>query len=234
MMALDPHSQVIHMYPLRATALDPLPPSCCVGIPGRENSFLHCGEYVVVREHLAIDARMDLRLAPLTLHAKPCLSFNTWSSEWCRMLKSTRRTGCQLIYSPASVLLKRALSTTLREAVPLSWHSPKIWYTQVVLGTAIAIGLRVRPPSVPSLGVADGYKTSFVLAGKNNTVNLFFPLPAESVDGTSHQQSQLTVRVTGLIIVGLTSCTIPAQSPRAVCRFGFESQTCRTLWSDKS
>ena len=67
-MALDPQSQVIHMYPLGAAALDPLPPSCCVEIPGRENAFLHCGEYVVLREHLTIDAHIDH--APVTLHAK--------------------------------------------------------------------------------------------------------------------------------------------------------------------
>ena len=40
---------------------------------------------------------------------------------------------------------------------------------------------------MPSLCVADNYKWSFVLAGKNDTVNLFLPLPAESLDGTSHR-----------------------------------------------
>jgi hypothetical protein len=64
---------------------------------------------------------------------------------------------------------------------------PKFEKLQGVLGRAIAIGLRARPPSVPSLRVADNYKTSFVLAGKNDTVNLFLPLPDVSVDGTNHR-----------------------------------------------
>jgi hypothetical protein len=58
---------------------------------------------------------------------------------------------------------------------------------QCVLGGAIVLGLRARPPCVPSLRVADEYKWTFVLAGKNDTVNLFFPLPAQSLDGTSHR-----------------------------------------------
>jgi hypothetical protein len=58
---------------------------------------------------------------------------------------------------------------------------------QGVLGSSIVIGLRSRPPRVPSLRVADQYKWSFVLAGRHDTVNLFFPLPAESLDGTSHR-----------------------------------------------
>jgi hypothetical protein len=58
---------------------------------------------------------------------------------------------------------------------------------QGVLGSAIVIGLRARPPSVPSLRVAKQYKCSFVLAGAKDTVNLFLPLPAQSVDGTSHR-----------------------------------------------
>jgi hypothetical protein len=66
---------------------------------------------------------------------------------------------------------------------------PKFDELQGLLETAIAIGLRAQPPSVPSLRVADNCKTSFVLAGKNDTVNLFFPLPAESFDGTSHSSS---------------------------------------------
>jgi hypothetical protein len=49
------------------------------------------------------------------------------------------------------------------------------------------LGLWARPPCVKSLLVADDYKGSFVLAGVNDTVNLFFPLPAQSLDGTSHQ-----------------------------------------------
>jgi hypothetical protein len=58
---------------------------------------------------------------------------------------------------------------------------------QCVLGGAIVLGLRARPPCVPSLRVAEEYKWTFVLAGKNDTVNLFFPLPAQSLDGTSHR-----------------------------------------------
>ena len=64
---------------------------------------------------------------------------------------------------------------------------PKFQKLQGVLGSAIVVGLRARPPRVPSLWVADQYKWSFVLAAKNDTVNLFYPLPAQSVDGTSHQ-----------------------------------------------
>ena len=63
---------------------------------------------------------------------------------------------------------------------------PKIRETTRGTGRAIVIGLRARPPSVSSLLVADDFKWSFVLAGQNDTVNLFFPLPAESLDGTSH------------------------------------------------
>jgi hypothetical protein len=58
---------------------------------------------------------------------------------------------------------------------------------QAVLGSAIVLGLRACPPCVPSLLVADEYKWSFVLAAKNDTVNLFFPLPDKSVDGMSHR-----------------------------------------------
>jgi hypothetical protein len=64
---------------------------------------------------------------------------------------------------------------------------PKFQRLQGVLGSSIVLGLRARPPCVPSLRVADEYKWSFVLAGKNDTVNLFFPLPAESVDLMSHR-----------------------------------------------
>jgi hypothetical protein len=63
----------------------------------------------------------------------------------------------------------------------------KFQKVQAVLGSAIVLGLRAKPPRVPSLLVVDDYKWSFVLAGKNDTVNLFFPLPAETVDGMSHR-----------------------------------------------
>jgi hypothetical protein len=56
-MALDPRSEDTNTYPLDADELMPFQPSCCVGIPGREHSFLNCGEYIVLREPLlAIDA----------------------------------------------------------------------------------------------------------------------------------------------------------------------------------
>jgi hypothetical protein len=67
-MALDPQSEATHTYPLDANILVPFPPSCCVGIPGREQSFLHCGEFIVLRERLAIDAHVDGE--PVTVHAK--------------------------------------------------------------------------------------------------------------------------------------------------------------------
>jgi hypothetical protein len=55
-MALDPQSEDTHTYPLDSDVLVPLPPSCCVEIPGRDQSFLHCGEFIVLRESLEMDA----------------------------------------------------------------------------------------------------------------------------------------------------------------------------------
>jgi hypothetical protein len=149
-----------------------------------------------------------------------CLSFNTWSSEWHRMLMSPQRTGCQLIYSPASVLLERALNDDQRSSsfeLTLNQNSRNF---KVYL-KAIIIGQHAHPPSVPSLLVAEDYTWTFVLAGKN----LFFPLSAESLDGTSHRAHHH-----GIDFI----YELPAQGQRAVCHFGSESLTCCTLWSDKS
>ena len=67
-MALDPESEDTHTYPLDDDILIPFQPCSCISIPGRELSFLHCGEFIVLREHLAIDADVDGE--PVTLHAK--------------------------------------------------------------------------------------------------------------------------------------------------------------------
>ena len=67
-MALNPQSEDTHVYPLDANELVPFPPSCSVGIPGREHSFLNCGEYIVLRHRLSFDAYFDDE--PVTLHAK--------------------------------------------------------------------------------------------------------------------------------------------------------------------
>jgi hypothetical protein len=63
----DPESEDMHAYPLDDNIFIPLQPFCSVSIPGREQSFLHCGEFIVLREHLAIDAVIDGESA--VLHA---------------------------------------------------------------------------------------------------------------------------------------------------------------------
>jgi hypothetical protein len=67
-MAMDPHSEESHTFPPDSDRLAPLEPSCCVRISGREQSFLHCGEYIVLRDILAIDADVDGKT--VTLHAR--------------------------------------------------------------------------------------------------------------------------------------------------------------------
>jgi hypothetical protein len=67
-MALDPKSEDRHTYPLNDDMLIPFQRCSCVSIPGREQSFLHCREFIVQQEHLAIDADVDGTL--VTLHAK--------------------------------------------------------------------------------------------------------------------------------------------------------------------
>ena len=67
-MALDPQSEDTHVYPLDADVLAPSPPSFCIGIPGREQAFLHCGEFVILREHLEVEADFDG--AAVTVHAQ--------------------------------------------------------------------------------------------------------------------------------------------------------------------
>jgi hypothetical protein len=67
-MALDPESEDTHMYPPDDDILIPFQPCSCVRIPRREHSFLHCWDFIVLQEHLAIDADVDG--VPVTLHAK--------------------------------------------------------------------------------------------------------------------------------------------------------------------
>jgi hypothetical protein len=344
-MALDPESEDTHTYPLDADELVPFPPSCCVGIPGREHSFLHCGEYAVLSEQLEIDA--DVEGGPVTLHAKvgrilrittigdsqrillgllffasdfptpmirdggappdrrqyveypkQVVLSNTvkwipgatilgeafvftahevnkgtgshavgmenafharfqWEKKdleesnfhpigpeatlesyddsysrrnWDLLVRVSTLINRELARSSIAqhssknialyltkaefqylkfrmmpdieVYTKNGVSTNIhprkcaaRESVEERSEKqylrvdtdPKFKKLQGVLGSAIVIGLRARPPPVPSLLVADDYKWSFVLAGKNDTVNLFFPLPLDSLDGTSHR-----------------------------------------------
>jgi hypothetical protein len=342
-MALDPQSEDIHTYPLDADALIPSQPSCCVGIPGREQSFLHCGEYIVLREHQAIDADVDGelvslhakvgrilrvsligdiqrifvrllffasdfprpmilggaappdrrqyieypthvvlsnvvkwipataiqseafvfteaevdtgagayavgmdnayharyqwekdqmlfdRISPETFQSFPfndCYSRRNWDllvrvstliyRELTRSFiaqHTSKNTHLFLTKAEFDYLkdrlkpdieayFKQGVSTYIqprkcaaRESIKHRVEKeflrvdtlPKFKKLQCVLGSAIVIGLRARPPSVPSLRVADQYKWSFVLAAKSDTVNLFLPLPAQSIDGTSHR-----------------------------------------------
>jgi hypothetical protein len=344
-MALDPQSEDTHTYPLDSEELVPLPASCCVGIPGRDHSFLHCGEFIVLREILEIDSDVDgeqvtlhakvgqiLRIAPIedswrvllsllflaadfpspricegaappdrrqyveypthvvvsnivkwisgagilseafvftekdvndgtgayavgmenAFHARykwekdhaifypiigqeatlpsfpfeDCYSRRSWellvrvatliNRELTRsfiaqhtkknialFLTMSEFQYLKLRLTPdVQVYTKNGVSTNIqprkcaaRESVKRRSEkqflrvdtSQKFEKLQGVLGSAIVIGLRARPPSVPSLRVADNYKWSFVLAGKNDTVNLFLPLPVESLDGTSHR-----------------------------------------------
>jgi hypothetical protein len=343
-MALDPHSEDTHTYPLDADTLVPFPPSCCVGIPGRAQSFLQCGEYIVLREHQSIDADVNgkqitvhakvgkiLRITPIgdirrillsllfyasdfpspmmispdsappdrrqyveypphvvlsnivkwfsgsailseafvftendlndgtgahsvgmenafharykwekdetmlfpigpeTLESFPysdCYSRRNWdflvrvsmliNRELTRSFIAQHASkNIHLFLSKAEfeylknrlrpdieVYTKKGVSTTIqprkcaaRESVKQRVEKQylrvdtilKFKKLQGVLGSAIVIGLRARPPSVPSLRVAEQYKCSFVLAGAKDTVNLFLPLPVQSVDGTSHR-----------------------------------------------
>jgi hypothetical protein len=344
-MALDPHSEDIHTYPLNADVLVPLPPSCCVRIPGREQAFLHCGEFIVLRERFAIDSDVDgqpatlfakvgqiLRITPLgdiqrvllrllvfasefptariregaappdrrqyveypthvvvsnvvkwfsgaailseafvftendlnngtgaysvgmenafharykwekeesnfypiigpevTLESFPfddCYSRRNWdllvrvatliNRELTRsfMAQHTsknialfltmsefeylkfRMTPDIEVYSkngvstntqPRNCAARESVKRRVKKQYLRADTDPKFQRLRGVLGSSIVIGLRARPPCVPSLKVADDYKWSFVLAGRNDTVNLFFPLPAESVDLRSHR-----------------------------------------------
>jgi hypothetical protein len=343
-MALDPQSEESHTYPLNDNLLVPLQPSCCVGIPGRVKAFLHCGEFVVLREPLAINAAVDGD--PVTLHAKVgrILRITPIGGDSLRILLSllfcasefpsprirdkaappdrrqyveypTHVVSSNIVkWVPGSSILSEAFVFTEEDlndgtgayAVGMenAFHARYQWekdgpifypigpetlpsfpyndcysrrnwdllvrvstlinreltrsfiaqhtsknvqlfltraefdylkdrmmpdieaYTkhgvttniqprkcatregikqrvakeylrvdtgqkfsklQAVLGSAIVLGLRARPPRVPSLRVADQYKWSFVVAGRHDTVNLFFPLPAESLDGMSHR-----------------------------------------------
>ncbi len=65
---LDPQSEDIRTHPLNAEVFDPFPTLLHVGIPGRDQSFLHCGEFIVLRDCLEIDAEVDGQ--SVTLHAK--------------------------------------------------------------------------------------------------------------------------------------------------------------------
>jgi hypothetical protein len=344
-MALDPESEDTHVYPLGSDELVPFPPSCCIGIPGREHSFLHCGEYIVLREHQAIVSNINGE--PVTLHAKVgrilriipighshriLLGLLFFSQDFPSELMgegSAPPDRRQYVEYPTQVVVSNVVkwfygATILSEAflftendinngtgayavgMENSFHARYKWqkdesifdpigpgeaalqsfpyddcysrrnwdllvrvstlitreltrsfiaqhtsknialfltkaefqylkfrmmpdievYTkngvstnilqrkcaaresvkrrskkqylrvdtdlkfkklQGVLGRAIVIGLRARPPCVPSLRVADDYKWSFVVACKNDTVNLFYPLPAQSLDGVSHR-----------------------------------------------
>jgi hypothetical protein len=345
-MALDPESEDTHTYPLDDDILIPFPPCSCVSIPGREQSFLHCGEFIVLREHLAIDADVDGE--SVTLHAKvglilritsignhrrifisllllasefptaiirqeaappdrrqyveypqhvvmsnitkwfsatqilseafvftaqdlddgtatyavgmenafharykwekdaticypitgpdqatldyfpfdDCYSRRNWdllvrvatliNRELSRsfiaqhtsksinlFLSKTEFEYLKLRMLPAvEVYKKGGLSTNIlprkcaaRESIKCRVEkeylrvdtAEKFDRLRCVLGSAIVVGLRGRPPSVPSLRVADQYKWSFIVAGKNDTVNLFLPLPDVSLDGISHR-----------------------------------------------
>jgi hypothetical protein len=65
--------------------------------------------------------------------------------------------------------------------------SLKFQRLQRFLGSAILLlGLHAHPPCVPCLPVGEDYKWTFVLAGKNDMVNLFLLLPEQSLDGMSH------------------------------------------------
>jgi hypothetical protein len=345
-MALDPQSEDTHTYPLDSEELVPLPASCCVEIPGRDHSFLHCGEFIVLRESLEMDAAVDgeevtlnakvgqiLRITPsigdsrrvlLSLlflaadfptprirepaappdrrqyveyptnvvvsnvvkwfpgaallseafvftenalndgtgaysigmenafHAcykwvkdeslfypiigpdaalapfpfQDCYSRRSWdllvrvatlinreltrssiaqhtSKNIALFLTSSEFQYLKLRLAPdVEVYIKNGVSTNImprkcaaRESIKQRSEKEflrvdtdsKFQKLRAILGSSIVLGLRARPPRVPSLRVVDDYKWSFVLAGKNDTVNLFFPLPAESVDGISHR-----------------------------------------------
>jgi hypothetical protein len=342
---LDPESEDIHTYPLDDNIFIPLQPCCSVSIPGREHSFLHCGEFVVLREHVTIDADVDgelvtlhakvgriLRITPIgnsrrilisllvlasnfpiariregvappdrrqyveypphvvmsniikwfsgseilseafvftatdvndgtgayavgmenAFHARykwdkdatifypiigpeetfysfpfdDCYSRRNWdllvrvatliNRELSRsfIAQHTSKnihlflTKAEFEYLKArlmpavEVYKKGGLSTNIlprkcaaRESIKRRAEkeylrvdtAEKFQRLRCVLGSAIVVGLRGRPPSVPSLRVADQYKWSFLVAGRHDTVNLFCPLPAQSLDGTSHR-----------------------------------------------
>jgi hypothetical protein len=68
-MALDPESEDTHTYSLDDELLIPFQRCSWVSIPGREKSFLHCGEFIVLQEHLTLrDADVDGK--SVILHAK--------------------------------------------------------------------------------------------------------------------------------------------------------------------
>jgi hypothetical protein len=67
-MALNPQSEDHHTYPLDADVLVLLQPSCSVPIPGREQSFLNCGKFIILNEPLTIDSDVDVDT--VTLHAR--------------------------------------------------------------------------------------------------------------------------------------------------------------------
>jgi hypothetical protein len=343
-MAFDPQSEDTHTYPLNSDLLLPSQPSCCVGIPGREQSFLNCGEFIVLREPLAVDSDVDgdavslrakvgriLRIRPIgDTHRRILLVLIFFASEFpTRMIREgavppNRRqyvdyprhvvlsnivkwfpgtailseafvfsandlddgTGAYAvgmenafharfkwekdapIYHPIvpetllsfpyddcysrrnwdllvrvstlinreltrsfiaqhtsknihlfltkaefaylkdrmkpdiEVYTKKGVSTNIqprkcaaRESVKKRAEKEylradtvvKFEKLQRVLGRSIILGLRSRPPPVPSLRVAEEYKCTFVLAGQNDTVNLFLPLPDDSLDGMSHR-----------------------------------------------
>jgi hypothetical protein len=342
-MALDPQSEESHTYPLDDNILIPLQPSCCVGIPGRVKAFLHCGEFIVLREPLAINAAVDGD--PVTLHAKlgrilritpigdslrillsllfrasefptprihdgaappdrrqyveypmhvvssnivkwvpgssilseafvftekdlndgtaayavgmenafharyqwekdglffypigpetlPSFPYNDCYSRrnWDLLVRVSTLINRELTRSfiaqhtsknihlfltraefdylkdrmmpDIEAYIKDGVTTNvlprkcatregIKQRVAKEYlrvdTSEKFTKLQGVLGSAIVLGLRARPPRVPSLRVADEYKWSFVVASRHDTVNLFFPLPAESLDGRSHR-----------------------------------------------
>jgi hypothetical protein len=344
-MAFDPESEDMHMYPLDSVLLLPSQPSCCVGIAGREQSFLNCGEFIVLREPLAVDSAVDgdavtlhakvgqiLRIRPIgedtqrrillvliffasefptrfiregavppdrrqyvdyprhvvlsnivkwfpgtailseafvfsandlddgtgayavgmenAFHARfkwekdaptyhpivpetllsfpydDCYSRRNWDllvrvstlihRELTRsfIAQHTSKnihlflTKAEFAYlkdrlKPAiEAYSKKGVSTNIqprkcaaRESVKKRAEKEylradtvvKFEKLQRVLGGSILIGLRSRPPPVPSLRVADEYNCTFVLAGRNDTVNLFLPLPDDSLDGMSHR-----------------------------------------------
>jgi hypothetical protein len=343
-MALDPQSEDTHTYPLDSEVLDPLQPSCCVAIPGREQSFLNCGEFVVLREPLAIEAEVEgdpvilqaklgriLRITQLednsrrillillffasefptpmiregavppdrrqyveypphvvmsnvvkwipgtsilseafvflekdlnegtgayamgmenAFHARykwekdgrifspigpetlPSFPYNDCYSRrnWDLLVRVSTLINRELTRSfiaqhssknihlfltkaefeylkdrmlpDIQVYTKFGVSTNIlprkcaaRESIKQRVEKEylrvdtgqKFQKLQGVLGSAIVLGLRARPPCVPALRVADQYKWSVVLAGKHDTVNLFFPLPAHSIDEMSHR-----------------------------------------------
>jgi hypothetical protein len=58
---------------------------------------------------------------------------------------------------------------------------------QGVLGSAITVGLRFPTPRAPDLPSRQVFAFGIRRASDNDTFNLFFPLPEESVDGTNYR-----------------------------------------------